>query len=183
MEESKSPPGEPERIVCSCPEGRLGFALTRNSPGGEDVAHPDRVVIQGVTLENAITSRLRLGDVLVSVNDEPVDRVAREEWDGFVERLVAAPRPLRLEFARYARAAAADATAALAPTTAPTPHASAAQPPWYAAARSDMIRSTSARPDDRSVTKETTRSVVSMITPRGTKTISSQPSLARPAML
>ena len=64
MEESKSPPGEPERIVCSCPEGRLGFALTRNSPGGEDVAHPDRVVIQGVTLENAITSRLRLGDVL-----------------------------------------------------------------------------------------------------------------------
>ena len=80
MEESKSPPGEPERIVCSCPEGRLGFALTRNSPGGEDVAHPDRVVIQGVTLENAITSRLRLGDVRLSSPRRAFSARRRRTW-------------------------------------------------------------------------------------------------------
>ena len=61
-EESKSAPSEPERIVCEIPEGKVGFALARISPGAEGAdapaAHADRVIIEKINLENAITARL-----------------------------------------------------------------------------------------------------------------------------
>ena len=88
---------EPERIVCTVPAGILGVVLTRISSTGNDVAHADRVVVEKLMLEeNAVAARLRPRDMLVAMNEEPVGRVAREDWDGFVESLLRAPRPLRL---------------------------------------------------------------------------------------